>query len=416
MGGPDSHLRVRSSKQWAFDTVSSATIASRPLAARRAVSALFVLNGVAYANVVPRLPAIKADLALSNAALGAALAAMPVGALLAGVLGGRLIARFDSARVVVAAGVALGLATPLLAAAPAWIALVGAFAVVGAADSSMDIAMNAQALRVQRGYGRSIMSSMHGLWSVGALIGGGIGLLCAAADVPLSAHLAIAGALVAASVLGVRRWLVHGRDGGRSSPTASPGADRASASRARRLALVPLGLIVIGGATIEDAPASWGAVLVRSELGASAAVAGSVYLAFQVSMTVGRVTGDRVVDRFGAPGVLRAGALTVAIGMGLAVATREPAIVIVGFVIAGLGASPLFPLAFSAAGEVEGVAPGHGLAVIASTARIGFLISPLVVGVIGDATDLRVGLLIAPVAALAVALAAPALPAPARRR
>lgn len=385
-------------------------LVARPLVhARWAVAGLFVLNAAAYANVVPRLPAIKADLALSNTALGTAVAAMPVGALLSGLASGGLIARFGSRQVAVACGVGFGFVLPLFALAPTWAALALCFFAFGLLDSLMDVSMNAHGLRVQRGYERSIVSAMHGLWSLGAVAGGVAGTAAAAAGVDLPWHLLTAGAVLVIASLLTRPWLLPGPDDLEREQPAPPGglgrADRAAARR--RLAV--LGALVVVAAVIEDAPASWGAVLLRTELGTSAAVAGLVFIGFQSAMTLSRLTGDRLVDRYGAVAVVRGGALVATGGVGLGLAIGEPASVIVGFALAALGTGTLFPLVFHAAGNLPGVSTGHGVAVAAWMSRIGFLVVPPVVGLVGDAVDLRTGLVVVPVAALVVALLAPTL-------
>jgi fucose permease len=187
--------------------------------------------------------------------------------------------------------------------------------------------------------------------------------------------------------------------------------------RGRVGTLAVLGVLVVMAAVIEDTPASWGAVFLRTELGASAAAAGTVYVAFQVFMTIGRLTGDRAVDRFGEVAIVRAGGALIIVGMSAGLAIGEPIAVIAGFAIAGLGAAPLFPLMFNAAGSVRGVATGHGLAAIAWMGRVGFLLSPPLVGAIGDASSLRAGLTIAPIAGLVVVVLSGSLSiAPRRRR
>ena len=369
------------------------------------MAGLFLLNAAAFANVVPRLPAIKADLGLSNTSLGTAVAAMAVGALLSGPFAGRLVARHASAPVAVACAVGMGLTVPCFALAPSWGALAGTFLALGALDSLMDVSMNAHALRVQRGYGRSIINAMHGLWSIGAVLGGGVGAVAAAAGVSLGAHLVAAGAGIVLSALAARRWLLAGPD---EAPARSD--DRARTTdhpvRQARRRLALLGLVVVMAAAIEDAPQSWGAVLLRDELGASTAVAGLAYLAFQSAMTVGRLTGDRLVDRFGEVWVVRAGAALTGIAMAGGLGVDRSWAVVVGFGLAGLGAAPLFPLVFHAAGEVPGVSTGHGVAAVAWTARIGFLVAAPLVGALGDATSLRLALVTVPTAAAVVVLLA----------
>lgn len=372
--------------------------------ARVAVALLFVVNAATYANVVPRLPAIKADLGLSNTALGTAVAAMPVGALLSGPAAGWLVHRWRSGRVAVACGTAFGLLLPGFALAPSWVGLAGTFFLLGLLDSLMDVSMNAHALRVQRGYDRSIVNSLHGLWSIGAVAGGAAGAVAAGAGWALEWHLAGAGAvMVLLSLLAGRAVLPGPDDTERDElPAERAAADETTRRRARR-ALVLLGLLVLLAGIVEDAPASWGAVLLRTEMGTSAAVAGFVFIAFQVAMTVGRLGGDRIVDRFGDVAVLRSGGLLIAVGVGAGLLVGEPAAVIAGFAVAGFGAASLFPVVFHAAGNLPGVSTGHGVAVVAWMSRVGFLTVPPVVGVIGDATSVRWGLALVPAAGLAVA-------------
>jgi MFS family permease len=372
------------------------------------VAALFLLNAVAFANVVPRLPAIKADLGLSNTSLGTAVAAMAVGALLSGPFAGRWVARFTSARVAVACSVGMGAVMPGFALAPSWPALAGTFLLLGALDSVMDVSMNAHALRVQRAYARSIISALHGLWSVGAVLGGGLGALAAALDVPLRAHLGVAGGAVALSAVAIRRGLLTGPD----EPEAAAVAEERRPSRSRgtaRRRLALLGLVVVMAAAIEDSPQSWGAVLLHDELGTSVAVGGLAYLAFQSAMTAGRLLADRLVDRLGAVQVVRAGAVITGLAMASGLAIGQPWAVVMGFGLAGLGTAPLFPLVFHAAGEVPGVTTGHGVAAVAWTARIGFLVAAPLVGALSDATSLRLGLVTVPAAALVVVVMAGAL-------
>ena len=148
------------------------------------MSLLFLVNGALVANVLPRLPAIKAGLDLSNAELGAAIAAMPIGGLLAGGFAGVLIHRFGSGRLAVAIGTVYGLLLVLVGLAPSWLALAGSFLVLGALDATMDAAENAHGIAVQRRYGRSILHSFHGWWSAGTMLGGAMGAIAAAAGDP----------------------------------------------------------------------------------------------------------------------------------------------------------------------------------------------------------------------------------------
>jgi MFS family permease len=177
-------------------------------------------------------------------------------------------------------------------------------------------------------------------------------------------------------------------------PDTPAGAARGRAlRRAAAPALLGLGVLAACGAFVEDAGASWSALYLRSELGAGAAAAGLGFVALQGAMTVGRLTGDRIVDRFGQQRVVEVGGVLIAGGMGFALAVPSVATMLLGFALAGLGVATLIPAVYHAADELPGLPHGVGLAVINWLLRVGFLLSPPVIGVLADATSLRVALL-----------------------
>lgn len=378
--------------------------------ARVAVSVLFLVNGALYANVVPRLPAIKAELGLSNSALGAALAFGPVGALVSGTLAGLLITRVGSGRLAAGCGAVFGAVLALVGLAPAWPALAGAMLLLGALDSVMDVAMNAHGLRVQRGYGRSIINAFHAWWSIGAVLGGTTGTAAASAEIPLPVHLLLAGAVLGAAALATLRWLLAGPDpvaaGAEPDEPRDPGhPDPAGGVHGGRalLGLGGLGAFALLTAAVEDVPASWGAVYLRDGLGTSAGVAGLGFVAFTAGMTAGRLVNDRLVDRWGSAAVVRVGALSGGLVLAVALAIGAPAAALVAFAAMGFGASSAYPAMFAAAASRPGVRPGDGIALVSWVARVGFLIAPPLVGVLADGFSLGVGLAVGVLASLGVA-------------
>lgn len=379
--------------------------------ARFAVAACFFLNAVFYANLVPRLPEIKADLGLSNASLGLALAAMPLGALLAALSSAALIRRFTSARVATWGLVLLGVALFGVAIAPNWAALAGALLVAGALDAVIDVAQNAHGLRVQRLYRRSILNAFHAYWSIGAVCGGLLGSAAAGLQIPLAAHIGTSTVVFGLVAVVAYRLMLPGDD----DADREPEPERATGSTARAgrrtavLAMAALGVLGVCGAVVEDAGASWSALYLRTELVAGAAIAGLGFVALQTAMTIGRLTGDRVVDRFGQRRVARVGGAVIAGGMGLALAFPSVPTTLAGFALAGLGVATLIPAVYHAADELPGLRRGTGLAVVNWLLRIGFLLSPPVIGVLADATSLRVALLAVVVAGLGTVLLAGAL-------
>ena len=375
--------------------------------ARAAVAALFLTNGAVFFNVVPRYPEIKADLGLSNTFLGTALVGYPIGALLAGLLAGAAIRRFRSARVAAFGIVVATVATLAIPVAPNWIAFSVALFVVGALDSVVDVAQNAHGLRVQRLYGRSIVNSLHGVWSIGAVLGGLMGAAAAGLHIPLAIHLSISAALFSTIALVAYRFLLPGpedaertaeaedlaaADGHPAAPPAHHGGWRSFTGPAVRM-LAALGVLAACGALVEDAGASWGAIYLTDDLHTGAATAGLAVVALQVAMTIGRLTGDRVVDRFGQRTVARAGGALAAVGMGAALAVPTVPTALAGFALAGLGFATLVPAAMHTADGLPGLPPGSGLTIVSWLLRGGFLLSPPLVGFVADLTSLRIGLL-----------------------
>lgn len=415
----------------------SSTLA-RPTAdarrARLAVGALFLTNGALIANLVPRYPEIKAGLELSNATYGLTVAALPAGAITAGLAAAALVRRFGSARVAVAGTVLTATGILLAGLAPVLPLLVVALFAAGAMDAFTDVAQNAHGLRVQRRYGRSIINGFHALWSMGAVVGGGMAAAAIALDLPLGVHLGVTGALFSVVALVALRWCLPGLDGAvpddaaaGAGDVASPGAPAGAqladgtlaaarrASRARTAAVLgALVLIAVAGTLVEDAGSTWAAVYLAGSLGAPAALAAAGFVALVGAQFVGRLVGDRLVDRLGQRTVARAGGALVAVGAGLALAFPSVPGTIAGFAVAGFGVATLVPAAMQQADELPGLRAGTGLTLVSWLMRLGFLLSPPVVGLVADATSLRAGLLVLPLAGVVVVLLAGVL-SPRRR-
>ncbi|MEV6227626.1 MFS transporter [Saccharopolyspora shandongensis] len=377
----------------------------RPVAARLAVATLFLVNGASFASVVPRYPELKDALALSNAALGTAIAALPLGSLVAGLLAGPILARWRSSVVAVGCSVLLAADLVVIGLVGRWWQLAVAFFLAGAMDAIVDVAMNAHGLRVQRRYGRSIVNSFHGMWSVGAIIGGAAGSLAAGAALPLPAHLAAAAVVLAAAAVVCARFLLPGRDD----------AERTSGHRGRPrfkllLALLALGALCAAAALVEDTAASWGAVYLRDSLDAAPVLAGMAFVALQAAQTVGRLTGDRLVDRFGNRAVARIGGVAVLLGVGSALVWPSVPSTLAGFALAGWGVATIIPAGFHAADELPGLPGGTGIAVVGWVYRLGILAGPPVVGLLADAISLRLGLVVVPFAGVLIVLLASRLP------
>ncbi|ALV45578.1 fucose permease [Arthrobacter alpinus] len=378
--------------------------------ARWAVAALFFTNGALFANLLPRFPAIKEALGLSNAEFGFAVAAYPLGALSAGLAAGLLIRRFGSAKVAVAGTLGTALGLVIAGITPTGILFATALLLAGAFDAITDVAQNSHGLRVQRLYSRSILNSFHAVWSIGAVTGGLMGAAAAGLQIPLWLHLLVSGVLFAAVSLGSLRFLLRGAD----SPEPVAGghgaiAPRSAAGLGKYLVILALVVIAAGSTLVEDAGSTWAAVYLSGDFGAGASVAGLGFVALVGAQFIGRLVGDSLVDRFGQRLVAQAGGVIVALGMGQALLFPSVPGTIAGFALAGFGVSTLVPAAMHAADNLPGLREGTGLSIVSWLMRVSFLLSPPIVGAVADATSLRTGLLVVPLAGLLVVLLSPVL-------
>jgi MFS family permease len=381
---------------------------SRNRRARVAVAALFLTNGAVFANLVPRLPELKTELGLTNAEYGVVVAAFPAGALVAGLGAAQLIRRFTSARVAVAGTVGIA-ALVLVAGASSTPAVVAtALFLGGSCDALVDVAQNTHGLRVQRAYGRSIINSLHAVWSAGAVLGGLMAAATLALHVSRTTHLAGSAVIFSVVALGAAPFLLRGPD---REPDAGPVTSAGRPGRAVYVALAAFVVIATAGAVVEDAGSSWATLYLRDSLGAVGATAAFGYIALLGFQFIGRLVGDRLVDRFGERAVARYGGLMTSAGMGFALLVPSVPATIAGFAVAGIGIATVVPAAMHAADQLPGLRPGTGLTVVAWLMRVGFVCSPLIVGLIADVTSLRVGLLVVPAAGLAVIAASGALSA-----
>ncbi|MGW2278223.1 MFS transporter [Streptomyces sp. NPDC001770] len=374
--------------------------------ARAAVAVLFLTNGALFANLLPRYPQIKAELGMTNAVYGLAVAAFPTGALVAGPAAGALVRRFGSARVAVAGTLLTGagvLAAGLAGAVPLFAA---ALFLAGAMDAITDVAQNAHGLRVQRRYGRSIINSFHAIWSVGAVAGGLMAAGAMALDLTRGQHLTVSGLVFAAAALLALRYCLPGPDNepAHDDLPSEPARPSFTARRCTAYVLAALVLIATAGTLVEDAGNSWAALYLSDSLRASATLAATGYIALVGAQFVGRIFGDRLVDRFGQRAVARTGGLIAALGMGLALAVPTLPGTVLGFAAAGFGVATLVPAAMHEADSLPGLKPGSGLTIVSWLMRLGFLVSPPVVGLVADATSLRIGLLVVPLAGVVTVL------------
>jgi len=386
--------------------------------ARVGVAMLFLTNGALYANILPRYPEIKSALGMDATSYGLAVAAFPAGAITAGLAAAALIRRFGSAHVAVIGTVVTSVCLLGAGIAPSAVLFALTLFVGGAADAITDVGQNAHSLRVQRGYGRSIINSFHAIWSVGAVIGGSMAAGAIALHVPLGIHLSISALIFCVVALVAHRLCLPGRDeaGDAAAPVATEHTPARGIPITTIAVIAALTLIAIAGAVVEDAGMSWATLYLSTSLAAPAALAATGYIALVGAQFVGRMIGDRFVDRFGQRAVARVGGLLITIGMGQALAFPTVPGTIIGFAIAGFGTATLIPAALQVADALPGLRHGAGLTVLSWLLRLGFLLSPPFVGLIADHAGLRAGVLVVPIAGIiAIAFAGVLTGRPQRR-
>ncbi len=374
-----------------------AMTAPRVRAARWAVAAMFFVNGALLANWVARIPAVQQRLGLSTGALGIALLGMAIGALAAFPVTGWLIAHYGSRRVTTGAALVYGAALPLPGLAPSLPLLMAALIVFGAGNGAMDVAMNAQGVAVEERYGRPILSSFHGLWSIGGFAGALAGGLAAGAGIQPFPHLLGAAVVLLAGALVAARWL---------APVPAAARSGAPAFARPTRALLGLGVVAFCSALSEGAMADWSAVYLHNALATSAGFAAAGYAGYSLAMTAGRLSGDSLTHRFGPVALVRAGGLLAAVGLGIALILGRSLPAVAGFVCVGAGLSLVAPLVYSRAGRTPGMSAGAALAAVATMGYTGFLLGPPVIGAVAQVISLRGALGLIVVLSIAIAVLA----------
>ncbi|MGW5272005.1 MFS transporter [Streptomyces sp. NPDC004044] len=365
--------------------------------ARFAIAAVFTVHGAVTGSFATRVPWIQDHAGVSAGQLGIALAFPAIGASLAMPLAGAISHRLG-ARTALRGLLALWtLALTLPALAPNLLTLCAALFVFGASAGMSDVAMNALGVEVENRLDKSIMSGLHGMWSVGALIGSAAGTVAAHIGADARLHHALAAlVLTVLGLIACRRVLDL-----RSEPDEEPPP---------RFTLPPRSALVIGAVGFcavfaEGASLDWSAVYLRDIMDSSAGLAAASTTAFALTMAVARIAGDKIVDRFGAVRTVRVGGVLATVGGVLVVVAPGTVPAMCGFGLLGLGVAVVVPLAFAAAGR-SGPNPSQAIAGVATITYTSGLIAPSAIGSLAEATSLVVSFGLVTVLAFGLVLGA----------
>jgi hypothetical protein len=363
---------------------------------RIGVSTVFAVHGAVMGTFATRIPAISEHLHLSPGRLGLALFAPAVGSLLAMPFTGGLMHRFGAktATHVLIVLWCASLMLPAFATSLGWLA--AALLVYGATAGMTDIAMNAQGVALEGRMGKSIMSSLHGMWSLGGFAAAGVGSLAAHANVSVRTH--FVGVSIALIVLGTIATALL------APAAAEPDAQRDGADKPKRFAIptgivLAIGMVAFCSVFAELSGSDWAAVYLRRVLDASHGTAAFGYAVFAASMALARLTGDKVINALGPVRTVRLGAILGTAGAALVTAAFGQVLTIVGFGMVGVGIAVVVPLAFAAAGRIgaagssggtAGASTGNAIAGVATIAYGAGLAAPGAIGGLATLTNLRV--------------------------
>lgn len=342
---------------------------------RWAVAAVFLVNGFLIGSWAPQIPVTRDRLEISEFSLGLLILGFGLGALVAMPACGYLIGRIGSRSTVKLFGIASTCGLLVVALAPGIWTAAAALVLLGALIGGTDVAMNANAVEVEKQMRRAIMSSSHGFWSVGGFIGGGAGgAVIQATDHRVHAVIVTVIAF-GAMLVAVRSMVTEPR----------PEAQVPHRFTLPRNPIVYLvGLIALFSMIPEGAVLDWAAIYLREERGSDLATAGLGFAAFSATMALMRFVGDKVRNRFGAVRTLRFSSLVAAAGMLVAGFSTEPWLAIAAFGFAGLGIANMVPIAFSAAGNQPGTSSGASLSTVTLMGYSGILVAPSAIGFVGE--------------------------------
>lgn len=347
---------------------------------RISVSVFFFIAGITFATWASRIPDIKNSLHLNEAAFGTVLFALPAGLMVSLPLSGWLVTRFGSRRMMITGALLYPLILVLIGAmASTWQLVFGLF-IFGMFGNLMNISMNTQAVGIEALYGRSIMASFHGLWSLAGFTGAAIGTLFVSAGILPLPHFASICILVGLLVLVFFRYTLP-HDVGRSG--------------SHGVFVIPdkyilkLGLIAFSSMICEGAMADWIGVYFQKVVESPKALTTLGYVAFTFTMATGRFLADWLITKLGVKRMLQISGMLITSGLLVAVLFPFLYSATIGCLLVGFGVSAVVPIAYGLAGKSTTMSPGLALAAVSSISFLGFLIGPPVIGLIAEASSLR---------------------------
>jgi predicted MFS family arabinose efflux permease len=363
------------------------------VAEQRATRVVFFITGFGNSAWAALVPFVKARAEISDGGLGLLLLCLGIGSIVTMPISGAFAAKFGCRRVITIAVVMVAATLPFLATLSALPLLVVTLMVFGAGIGAIDVAMNIQAIIVERASGRSMMSGFHGLFSVGGIAGaGGMAVLLSCGASPLMATVCVSLGVLAALAVAVSHLLPYG------SKNEGPAF------------AIPHGIVLLIGLLCfvlflaEGAVLDWSAVFLTSIRHMVTSYAGLGYTAFATTMTIGRLAGDRIVDRLGPKRVVLVGGLCAAAGFVVTTVVPSWQVGLLGYALVGVGCSNIVPVLFSSVGRQSVMPENVAVPAITTLGYAGILVGPAAVGFIAQLTNLPAAFLILAAMLVAVSL------------
>ncbi|WP_274423293.1 MFS transporter [Chelativorans sp. YIM 93263] len=345
---------------------------------RWAVATCFFVNGFIVGSWAPQIPLLAVRFSLSETMLGLLILIFGLGAVVAMPVCGWLISRHGSRAVLRITGILCACSLLLVAAAPAMATLIPALVLFGGFLGGMDVAMNSNAVVVERRLQRAIMSSSHGFWSLGGFFGAGVGGILAEQWGHLGHAVAVTFVALTLVLAAMPKLVVERK------PTATSSSGISGFPRSPLIYLT--GIVALFSMMPEGAVLDWAALYLRQEMGAGLATASLAFTAFSGAMALMRFLGDSLRNRLGAVMTMRLSGVVAATGMLGAGLAPSPAIATLAFALAGLGIANMVPIAFSAAGNQPGISSAAGMSVATTIGYSGMLAAPSIVGFVAERT------------------------------
>ncbi|PRY87566.1 MFS transporter [Mongoliibacter ruber] len=362
---------------------------------RIAIGSLFFLAGLSFASWASRIPDVQLKFSFSEAQLGTLLLGLPIGAMVALPLAGWAVHRFGSKIVVILSAVGYSVFLPLIGFSDSLLVLIPVVVVFGMLGNTMNISLNTQALALEDNYGRSILASLHGLWSLAGFTGAGIGAMMIYFDLLPRFHFLIISCITLLIILLTHSFLVQ---------------DKRSGGGSGMVFKMPEGLLLrIGGIAFlgmlsEGCMFDWSGVYFKKVVEIEARFVALGYVAFMGAMAGGRFVIDKLINRFGRILIIRLSGFFIFSGLMISVIFPYPLPATLGFLVVGLGVAAIVPTSYSIAGRSKDYPPSVALAIISTISFFGFLIGPPMIGFIAELLSLKVSFVLVAFAGLGITL------------